>query len=177
MNTTSITSIQEALKTAIDMEIKGCAFYKEVAGTYKDSLTKDIFDGLAADEVLHRKAIETYYNSIREHRGLPPLSSVLSGEPERDRSIFSRSFDELAGAIGAGTDVTEAYKTGMELEKTGYDYYEKILNTAKDREIKELFRFLLKEENQHYTLLARTYGYLTRPQDTFDDEEKPFFEG
>ena len=172
-----ITDIQNALKTAIEMEIKGQVFYKEVAEKYEKGLTKDIFTGLAKDEITHKNAIEKYYSSIKDDKNLPSLKSILSAEPERDRTIFKKSFDELTSALDSGADLVAAYKTGMELEKTGYDYYEKVLGAVEDQKLKDLFQFLLKEENQHYTLLASTYDYLTRPQDAFDDEEKPIFEG
>lgn len=177
MTETKITSLQEALRTAIEMEIKGYSFYQEIAGKTSNAITKNIFNTLAKDEVMHRNAIEQYYKSIEAEKELPALDSLISHQPQRNRSIFSKSFDELSASLSEDADIIEAYNAAMKLEKSGYDFYEKVLNATDVQEVKDLFAFLLKEENQHYTLLSNSYDYLTRPQDAFDDEERPFFEG
>ncbi len=177
MEKQKITNLAQALKTAIEMEIKGYNFYQEVAAKTKNALTRDIFNALSKDEALHRGAIEKYYCTIKEKKDLPPLTSIVSKAAKRDRSIFSKSFDVLTDSLSSESDIVDAYKTAMELERAGYEFYQNIFNSVEETELKDLFKFLLKEENEHYTLIQNTYEYLTRPQDTFDDEERPFFEG
>jgi len=84
--------------------------------------------------------------------------------------------DDLA-VINEPVPLKKAYEVAMELENSGYKYYESMLAEVKEVTLKELLKFLLQEETRHHDLLQSTYTYLTDPANWFMKEEGGFPQG
>ena len=108
----------------------------------------------------------------------PQLCTVMPKHKDiRKRVIFGRREEEMLGNVSADTDELEAYRIAMELENKGYDFYKKTLESVSDPAVKELYKFLLSEEEAHHDLLSSTYEYLKNPAAWFAKDEKPIVEG
>ena len=169
--------LTDAVKTAINMEDEGYALYIEAAGRSKNALGRSTLRAIAEKELLHKKAIENFYNKLT---GLPAEALSLNDETPWSaglkKEVLSGIRDSLAAA-SAEEDLTRAYRISMELERKGYEFYKKIASSTDNADAKKLFDFLASEENLHYEILEETLQYLSNPAEWFHKEEKWLVEG
>jgi rubrerythrin len=160
----------DILKSAILMETRGQAFYKNVVDQTKSTDVKSIFTTMMEEEKLHADYLTKQYLSIK-HNGSPdqlalPKESannianmILS--PEIKNEISGAGYE--AAAIGASID----------MENKAVEIYTNFANEAKDAEIKELFTWLANWEKGHVKLLNELDVEL-RDKIWFDNQFWPF---
>lgn len=170
--------LKEALSASIEMEKKGREFYLKAAKGVSNELGKNVFEALADDETRHIAAIREYCELIAKKNRTPALCAVMPRHKKiEERIIFGRRELELLRKISSQADELKAYEVAMEMENKGYDFYKKTLNSTTDANARELYGFLLSEEEAHYRLLSDTYKYIKNPAAYFAKEEKPIVEG
>ena len=168
----------EALKMAIGMERKGQKAYSEMAARSRNQLGMKVFAYLAKDEIAHIEAIKEFSVKLAGGRILPDVEKLVTREHHKgNETIFNRPLEELKDSAGIGAGDLKAYKTAMQTEKDGYEFYKECLEGATDEMVKKLFTFLIEEESSHYQILQDTYQYLAHPADWFAKQERPIFEG
>jgi len=171
-------TIKEALDTSFDMEKQGYDFYIKASNKAKSAAAKKIFQALAEDENRHIDAIKKYSENLAGDLAMPKLSIAMPEHADiNKRLLFGKDPKEALKGISADSGQLKAYEIAMDLETRGYNFYEKAANSIEDKNIKELYKFLIKEEKAHYSIIASTYGYLKAPQDLFFKEEKSIMEG
>lgn len=171
-------SLKEALIRSLEMEKVGFAFYTETAGNAANKGTASIFKALAEDENRHIEAIKKYSDSVSKRLNLPKLSSAMPGHKDiKERLIFGKDLFRMLSASASGADQLKAYETAMKLETEGYNFYKKAHDSMDDKNVKDLYKFLMGEEAAHHKLVSDTYEYLKNPQDLFFKNEKPIIEG
>ncbi|MBU1198616.1 MAG: ferritin family protein [Nanoarchaeota archaeon] len=167
----------EAIKLSIANEIKVRDFYLEHAGKIKNKLAKKTFIFLADEELRHIDEIKAFDKAI--HDGAEP--TIESGTEDeainRSREFFSTSAKAMAEKVVAEDDDIKVYELGLEMELKGYDFYKQAAEKAEHPNVKNLFEFLMKEENAHYALISNAINYLKSPDDFFQEQESWFFEG
>ncbi len=140
----------EIIKSAILMEVRGQAFYKNVVDQTKSEDVKNIFNIMANEEKLHAEYLSKQYSSIKnsgkpDQQILPEASSenlinlVLS--PEIKNQISGAGFE--AAAISASID----------MENKAVEIYSDFAAKAEDAKIKELFTWLAIWEQGHVKIL------------------------
>ena len=167
--------IIELLNTAITMEENGYDFYITTQENSENSLTSKLFSSLAEKELLHIEYIKEFYNNLKSGVGLPSIDIIKT---KRDKSkIFNVDIATLKEKVKNQEDDVKAYEFALELEKKGYEFYEKLLADATDPNLKAFIEFLVKEEHDHYALIEKAYGYVTDTQNWFMNEEGSFPQG
>ena len=170
--------LEGLLKEALNMEEKGYDFYKDISKKAKNEVTKKTFSFLADQEMLHIEKINSFYNTHKEKDEFPSLDLAgFDGSRAEALNIFSKSIKELGEKVGSSDDDKKACEFAMEFEKNGYKYYEDVLKTAQDENLKQLLRFLLEEENKHYEVIRDLYAYISDSQNWFMYEEGSFPQG
>ena len=170
--------LMEAFATSIKMEEDGRQFYLEAAKRSANELGKKVFEALADDETRHIVAIREYSETMAKKGATPELSSVMPTHKNiNDRLIFGKKKSELLKNVNPEADELKAYEMGMQLENDGQRFYKETLESANDPNVKELYKFLLSEEENHFEILSSTYEYLKNPAAWFANEEKPIVEG
>lgn len=160
----------EILKTAILMETRGQAFYKNVAEQTQSDELKNIFNTMVEEEKLHAEFLSKQYLSLKksgkpDQIALPSESNnnivnlILS--PEIKNKISGAGFE--AAAIGASID----------MENKAVEIYTGFANQAQDEEIKKLFLWLADWEKGHVKLLHDLDNEL-RDKIWFDNNFWPF---
>jgi len=140
----------EIIKSAILMEVRGQAFYKNVVDQTKNEDVKNIFTIMANEEKLHTEYLSKQYSSIKnngkpDQQILPEASSenlvnlILS--PEIKNQVSGAGFE--AAAISASID----------MENKAVEIYSDFAAKAEDAEIKELFSWLADWERGHVKIL------------------------
>ncbi len=170
--------LMKAFADSIEMEEDGRKFYLAAAKECKIELGKRVFEALADDETRHIVAIKGYCEVISKKSKTPQLCQVMPRHKAiQERLIFGKRESEVLKNTIIDANELKAYEIAMKMENEGYDFYKKALDNSPDGEIKELYKFLMSEEEAHYELISSTYEYLKDPASWFADQEKPIVEG
>ncbi len=168
----------EAFRTAIEMEEKGRQFYLKLAKRSSNDLAKRVFEALADDETRHIIAIKGYCENIHKKEKVPKLCAVMPDHKRiKEKIIFERHQSDMIKSVPVNADELAAYETALKMENEGYKYYKKSLDLAKDSDVKELYKFLISEEEAHSELISNTYEYLKDPAAWFAKDEGLIVEG
>lgn len=160
----------DALDIALKMETDAIAFYTEAARKTKYAAGKKMFESIAADEKRHLAMISSILKGLNiTHKEVEPIASV--------KTVFERLKNEMMKKVEATEDELEAFKIAMQMEKEGKQFYEKTLTQVKTEREKALFRRLIHEEEQHFSMFANTYEFLADTGNWFMWEERGIVEG
>lgn len=144
---------------AIKMEFDGETFYRELALENKDNDLKKVFISLAEDEKNHAKLIKEKQmgtNSIVDEKDLACVENVFSGATDTVSEDYP--IEQL-----------HAYRKALEMEEKSINLYKKLLAEAK--EDKEIFEFLIEQEEDHYNVIEEIIEMLMRPQEWIESAE------
>ena len=164
------------IKIAIKMEMDGIAFYRKAADKTKNPLGKKMFLSFIEDEKNHLKALDIIFKGAN----FEVINDIFKGSDPRARikTVFSQAEeDKELERQKADTDELMAIEMAMELEKKGYDYYVEISENSENEEIRNLFKILASEENQHYEILQNSHTFLSDTGNWFIWEERAMIDG
>lgn len=159
-----------AVELAIRMEKDAIDFYRDAVKRTKHPFGKRMFEGFIEDEKRHLKALDDIFSGLG-------LRMDSQSPIERVRSIFEELRFEMMQRVEAGTDEIDAIKVALDFEKKGYDFYRKVSEEATDEKIKELFKILTKEEEEHFNILQNTLSFLEDTGNWFMWEEHSIIDG
>ena len=151
MNEANRKIVLEALKTAIITELRGYEIYKAAAEKATDPNARLMFEKLADDELAHKVFLEKNFKSIIDAGvwSVPATPENLSPLDQTD--IIGPDFLKR---VKGGSFEMAVIATGVTLERTAIDYYEKAAAECPDEESTKVFRFLASWEQDHLKALA-----------------------
>jgi len=83
------TTVKEAIKTAIQMEKDGYAFYQKAAAQTSSDMGKSIFESIAKDELLH---LDVFQKLFEEKVGKSEWDDLVdSSKKYQEIPVFPRS--------------------------------------------------------------------------------------
>ncbi len=170
----------QSLSTAIKTEQDGRAFYLEAAKRAGNPLAKSVFTHLAAEELVHIEVIQKFYDELKSTGTCQEAESDLEAPKAaltRLENVFEKACRDIDQVVTGDTASLEAYQKAMEFEQKAYDMYKNLLESSGDCLARRLYEFMMEQENQHYVFLKETHDYLEKPNEWFQREEKPLFEG
>lgn len=172
-----LASALDILRQAIRIEQDGHKMYLEAAERTTDAQGKRMFRSLVQDEEEHMRILQNEYGALSSTGEWMAIEGAKSKEPpEATLVLFPQ--EEGAGSKMIGDDTTDldALRLARDFEKHGYEMYQKAAETS-NFDAQAVYRYLAKEENKHFTLLQKTYEYLSQKGSWFfDDLEKPHFD-
>jgi rubrerythrin len=159
-----------ALEIAIKMETDAVAFYEEGASKTGHAVGKKMFLSIAEDEKRHiRYVTEIIRGMDFRPEEITPMQSI--------RTVFEQNKEALMQRLAATKNELEAFRVGMQMEKAGFEFYDKAAISAKTDKERALFERLAQEERQHYNIFDNTYVYLKDTGSWFMWEERAIYEG
>jgi rubrerythrin len=151
-------NVKDAIKTAIQMEKDGHAFYTKAAGQTKSDLGRTVFESLAADELVH---LETFHNIFQGRIDSVEWNTLVqSNSKYTNLTIFPKDLKTTEGA-DPNSDELDALRMGMDSEKEAIDYYTTVVNDTSDAEVKEILTEIINQEKNHYRLLQQEFTHLS----------------
>ena len=160
-----------ALKTALQLEIDGEAYYLKAAGKSITPFAQKLFRQLAAEERIHLKKIEEIYKALQKKGKLSEkLNLVRPSSAVQD--IFKKATGKLKDKAPAESSDLEAVKTAMDMEEESIALYDGLAKDARSSFTKRFFVLLSYEERGHYLALFDAYDYLTDPAAWLEKKEK-----
>ena len=148
---------------AIKMELDGEKYYTEQAERHKDTDLHTIFLVLAEDERKHANILRDRVNKLT-----PNLVSTTSYSEYKN--VFQQA-DDFDSAIKENLDQLDVYYLALDKEKESIDLYKEMLAEATDENDKEMFEFLIKEEETHYAILEEMASHVSRPKEWVESAE------
>jgi len=166
-----------AYKSAIQLEKEGQRFFSDSAKKSQDKLGREVFEFLAKEELKHIESIEGFRKSRREGRSFAMEAVISKSGAETLHSGIEKIFKELQKEAKPTAADLEVYQLGMNFEARGVSFYKKVKEQATDLRAKELFAFLVGEEQKHYKILEDCYNYMENPGEYFHRREGWHVEG
>ncbi|MDE4542148.1 ferritin family protein [Thermoanaerobacterium sp. R66] len=147
------------LEYAINMELDGAQYYNDQAELNKDNELYNVFKEMAKDEMTHAKILKNKMNEIafelKDDRNLENVKNIFFSAKD-----FKTDIKDIPGQI-------EGYRLILNKEKESIDLYENLLNSSNDEKEREIFKYLIKQEEEHYeiiediiTLLNHSYEWV-----------------
>jgi len=159
-----------AIEIAIKMETDAIRFYKEAADKTKNPVGKKMFLTIMEDEKRHLNMLTEIFKGLDiKVSDVSPIGNV--------KTVFESMKNEMMRRVEATKDELEAFRIASQMEKEGVNFYKKALSGAKKDKEKTLFEKLIKEEEQHYSIFANSYSFLSDTGNWFMWEEHSIVEG
>ena len=150
-------NVKNAIKTAIQMEKDGFAFYKKASAQTSSDMGRDIFESLANDEQLHLEVFQKLFQDKIEKNEWDNL--VNSSKKYADINIFPKDLKQIEGA-NPDTNELDALEIAMNSEREAIDYYGEIKDKTKDEDIRKIINEIIEQEKNHYSILQEEFDYL-----------------
>ncbi len=158
--------ITDILKTAMVLEEDGRAFYLKCAEKTENPKGKEMFLYLAGEEERHYKKLGGKY---KEHAGRAAKitdSDRKNVAKKEHVHILKSVFDRKK--IKIKSDILDALNKGSEAERKSIEVYGKFEKSSDDDALKKLFRWLIKEEENHLAILEMEYEFVTETGEWHD---------
>ena len=151
------------LPFAIQMELDGEKYYTEQAETNKDNVLSTVFLMLAKDEKIHatvlqKKANKQSYN-LKQNETLSEAKSIFS-----DIEAVKIGIKEIPNQL-------DVYRFALANEEASISLYRKYSLNATDNESEQLFKYLMKQEEEHYKIIDQLISLISRPEEWVESAE------
>lgn len=161
-------TLEQAIKTAIDYEIKVRDTYLTSAGKITDQTGRRVFEVLGKEEQGHVDYLQAKLGEWqRTGRAKPEkLGTVVPAKRVIEAGV--RKLDAHLAARDYGTEL-EMLRKALALEQETSDFYRKMVTQMKQDG--ELFGRFLEIEEGHQAIVQAEIDYLTRSGTFFDFQE------
>lgn len=144
------------LRNALQLEIEGWIFYRDVTGTLPEGAVQDVFVYLTEQEDRHRQYINEELSRVQ-------MGGTL--DISRLEALEETTHDEvLADAVRSSKDLSQheasAIHTGMLLERNSWEFYHAAAGKATQPDEASMYRQLEEWEKLHLHLLEKAYDLL-----------------
>ena len=150
-------------KFAIDMELDGEKYYREQADINKDNSLNVVCLMLAEDEKRHAQILTDKMNE-------KSFQLINAETLSKSKSIFN-GIGDIKSESKKITSQLDFYRIATEKEKQSIDLYKEYLSKAVGRDDKELFEYLIKQEEKHYEVLDYIASLLIKPEEWVENAE------
>jgi len=147
MNTKD-SEILQALRTAMEAELTGHAFYKNASRSTRDPKGKKTFERMAEEEMAHFNYLRHQYQSMAKNGTYDFSEKLLKRQAKHASSaIFG---DEIKRGIKDAHFEVSALTIGMKLEMEAMRFYRECAEKAENEEVKNFYTQLADWEKDHY---------------------------
>lgn len=158
-----------ALKTALQMEVEGMAYYKAARDKATSKFGQRMFEYLRASEEDHIARIKEIHQAL-ESGGQWPQSRA-DGSDHSPSEIFAQASAELRQKQTIDSDDIAALNQAADFERRGGNFYEQRAAEAADPFEAAFYARLAREEAAHLKSILDSIQFLQDPQGFFGDHE------
>ena len=154
---TNIENVKDAILTAVQMEKDGYTFYTKAAAQTESEMGRTIFESLAADEQRHLNIFQKMFEDKVEQSEWNDL--VNSSKKYANIPVFPTDLKDAPGMDSDSTEI-DALRMAMDSEKEAIDYYNDILESLENQELKNVINEIIEQEKNHYSLLEKEFNHI-----------------
>lgn len=166
----------EALRFAIQIEIKGKEYYQKASQKSRNKIGKELLQWLAGEEDKHRQRFEDIYQVIKVKKAWPEMD-VHPSKTVRLGALFSKAKEEAQPRPKAPRAELKTIAVAMETENKTHDFYESQSKEATYDAQSDFYKALAAEERGHYLALVDYREYLINPAGWFRQAEHHSLDG
>ncbi|NYT14282.1 MAG: ferritin family protein [Candidatus Methanofastidiosa archaeon] len=144
------------IETAIEAEKETLGTYIKSAIKVSNIVGKNMFLKLALDEMKHREILEAALKAQLEG-GKCVFPEVEKNEIKK---IVPDVESEIEKTSHLGQDDLAILMLAQKVEKNGIDYYKDCIKNSWDEETKKMFSYLVRMEEEHYSLIQTQIDYI-----------------
>ena len=161
-------TLEEAIKTAIEYEIKVRDAYLNSLDSIKDETGRHVFEVLGKEEQGHIDYLESRLDEWQKTGKLSPaeMATVVPAKAAIEQGV--RKLDEHASSTSFETE-REMLKKALAMEQETSDFYQKMVDELDTG--RELFSRFLEIEVGHQAIVQAELDYLNNTGRFFDFEE------
>ena len=165
--------LKKALQTALEFEQKGHKVYEEAANNTSNDIVEKTFRYLANQELIHIEEVKEYIQTINNGHKIELKGDTLN----QTQNFFTMTIKKFKQKTELSQDDINAHETALELEQSAYDFYKQQHDKTNDEDAKKFFRWLMVQENAHYTFIQKTYEFIKNPIAFYTAEERWMADG
>ena len=162
-------NIEEAIKTAIEYEIRIRDVYREAAAAVDDDAGRQIFDTLGSDEQRHVDYLEYKLDQFQKTGAIEsdklesaiPDQASIAREAEKIKSLTTKDFLGIK---------QQMLSKALEVEMETSAFYQKMAGEL-PAEARPLFERFLEIENNHIKAVEFELDYMSKTGYWFDFKE------
>lgn len=158
--------ILEPFRIALKIEREGKKFLLEAAAKAEHPAAKRTFEFLASEEDIHAAKIQRLYQAIAD-TGESIDPDTDAGDAKEKIEKFNERMAELKDTVTASARDIEAYKTALEMEEDTEQFYRERIKETDDDNIKQIYRYLIAEEEAHSVMLKSCLDFMESPLQWF----------
>ncbi len=163
---------QDALQTAVQMELDGKIFYEKASQQSGSDLGRKLLHSLSLEEDFHRQRFEKIYLAIGDDKSWPEVE-IPTDRGEQLRTLFAQASETVGTATTPVASELDAVRTAMAMENRSYDFYQDRARKARYEAERGFYESVAAEERVHHTLLLDYYEFLKDPAQWFTLKEHP----
>lgn len=149
------------LEYAIKMELDGEQYYLRQAELNDDQGVKVVCNLLAEDERRHAQVLRDKSNQLAYQL---EDSNILANT----KNVFADRGDII---IADKAKQLDFYREAVKLEEESIKLYKELLEKAEDDEDKDIFKFLIEQEENHLQILDSLASMLRHAEEWVEDAE------
>ncbi len=159
-----------AIEMAMKMEQEAADFYAQCAEKTENPIGKKMFLSIAEDEK-HHMVCAVHMNEKKEF-------APLETRPIEDmKRIFEENKQIMLERVSPTTDELQALEMAMKMEESAIRFYRNAAAQTKDPAEKAFFECLVRDEEEHFSILQNTHSFLSDTGNWFMWEEHGIVEG
>ena len=148
---------------AMQMEVDGERYYRELASITENPGLKNILTMLADAEVKHYHIFQKMKNNEKAET---TDAEFLSGV----KNIFVQ-MREKKEVLDVEKSQIELYEKAQDIEKKSEEFYLEKSDEVEEPERKEMFRKIAREEKRHYAILQNIIDFVSKPDTWLENPE------
>jgi rubrerythrin len=165
-----------ALKFALENELKEHEFYMANARKTKNMAGKNMFLQIANEEKEHLEVLKKLHDKWEQQKKWPatiPLEVKKSGVSNVLKAMAGKKAARIAGT----DNELKAVRAAIDFEARGVDLYTKLAKGSTDSKEKDFFNLIASVEREHLLSLRDTIEFLTDPASWYQNMEKTSLDG
>ena len=144
---------EDILKEAILLEMRGKAFYQNVAEKTESKSAKKIFEQMSAEEDEHILFLSKQFQNYQKNHEFLKLDNYE--EPEEDEVALKVLTEDLKKEISAASFEAAAISSAIDFENRAVELYSSRAEEAVDEAEKEIYSMLARWEEGHAKALIQ----------------------
>ena len=138
---------EDILKEALLLEMRGKAFYKNVAEKTDSKSAKKIFEQMAAEEEVHIMFLTRQFQNYQKSKEFLKITDF--GEPKEDELAMAVLTEDIKKEISAASFEAAAISSAIDFEAKAIELYTNRAADAIDKNEKEIYNMLAHWEDGH----------------------------
>jgi rubrerythrin len=171
-----MTKRLDALKVALNNEMKEHQFYLKNAERTKNAVGKAMFKQIAGEELEHHERLKQLHENWEKEKKWPD-TIPLKVKETTVKHVLKEAAKKAPKAAKGDADDLKAIRVAIEFEGKGAENYARLRDQVSDPREKAFFNLLADIEHEHYVSLKDTEQYMIDPATWFREKEEGGLDG